>query len=528
MMDKENNINIFNNDPSITEQDKDVSEYQKLIREELCISNNLLGEFIDEKYIVSKAIKEELVLAKKYQVDSDETKIFAILRSKFEVIHLELVFSDFGEEKSAARFYLVETVREYEEDIKTFVAEYISEKRIDFRQKAREAFNIFLTDDEKEEDVEDLETIDKKLSELKKLQTQDMEFVTEMYAEIYVEKMLKILAKMGPKGQKILKEFKEGIEKKGLTDKAIPKIYTKLKRVLDKVIENNGGIKLLAKENPEIKKAIKEYTEPIKAYREIARQEPIIAAPQVAKEKSAGKSVKKPAAKKEEKKASSSGAKKAPAKKAGGAKAPAKKDDKSKKKGKPIVVPSKDLKPITLSSDKKKGAEKGKPAASKGAEKGKPGAQLDTNKGKPATTPSKVGGTSKPSSSKKDEKNPFKGPSNPFKTPDKPEKETIKPEKELDKPEKERINENEEDLAKMMTDIGGKIESNKKRQDYKVDDAVYNSAGDHETIEPNIEEIKDNLLSSEINADISNSLSKASIGDKTGTLTVLLSTERQV
>ena len=337
MTDEKREIPVFGKKQDSIE--KILDDFEKLYEDEICASNNLLGRFVEGKYVISREIKEDLVKHKKILTSEEDKKTYCILRHEYDVFHLTLFIDEFGEEKQVAKLYLIEKIQEEDIDLKSFIAEFISDKRPDFMFKAQAVFNIVLTDESKgkdddEDEFEDLKNIQKKIVENQKQKEEDLEFMTEMYSETYVKKMIEELKKMGPKGEKILKEFKEKVEKQKAEEKVSSKVYTKLKKQLDVIIKKNGGLKELVKQNPNITKVVKEYTEPIKAYKQLMKKDVVVGKPdkEVKKEEKSSSPSKKPAAKAKKAEAKKAPAKKAPAKKADKkeAKKPAKKKDKKK------------------------------------------------------------------------------------------------------------------------------------------------------------------------------------------------------
>ena len=308
--------------------EKILDDFEQLYQEEICASNNLLGKFVGGKYIIPREIKEDLVKHKKILTSQEDDKVYCVLRHELDVFHLTLFIEDYGEEKQIAKLYLVEKIKEEDFDLRSFIAEFISDRRPDFMFKSQIVFNIILTEeskglDEDEDEFADMKHIQEKLLENKKQHEEDLEFMTEMYSETYVKKMIEELKKMGPKGEKILKEFKEKVEKQKTEEKVSSKVYTKLKKQLDVIIKKNGGLKELVKQNPNITKVVKEYTEPIKAYKQLMKKDIVLGKQEKPVDKSSEK--KAPAKKPAAKKASSS---KSGGKKSGGAKP--KKEEKKK------------------------------------------------------------------------------------------------------------------------------------------------------------------------------------------------------
>lgn len=253
--------------------DSVLEEYKLFCMNRKVIENNLLGIFDGDEYHLSEDIKKEIVLRKKYLKEKKEDSVTAIMLTKSKNFEVEVKFGDYGENQMIAELYLNETLDG--EKIQSFIADYIDEKKEDFGQKAREAFNIILENsDAEKEEFEEFEgsVIEEKLEENKKQLTSDMEFLIELYSEYYVVKTIKILTNIGPKGGKVIEKFKEEIKQKGYTDKSTPKLYTKLRKVIDEVIKKDDEIKPLLQEKKEYRKIVKDFIKPIKDYEKVVRK----------------------------------------------------------------------------------------------------------------------------------------------------------------------------------------------------------------------------------------------------------------
>lgn len=324
MSKKDKVLEIFINESGkIQIPDSYLDRYLKYRDEEKVLDNTLLGDFVDDKYVISKDIKEELVLRKKILTDWTDDGLRADTNVGSKVFHFELEIKEFDKEKDIAIFYLIEKV--YDENLKSFIADYVDDKSLNFKEIAMAAFNILLEDDGKQD--EDLNSINKRFESLKNKNNAERKFMTEMYSELYVLRMLKILSNCGPIGKKILEEYSEKIKEKGYTGAPTPDLYIKLRKVLDDTIEKNGGLKEITKQNPQVKVALKEFVDPMDYYKKIA-EAPIVAPIKKVPEKA---STKKPAAKASSGGGAKKGGKSGGGKSGGGGKPKVdKKDDKKK------------------------------------------------------------------------------------------------------------------------------------------------------------------------------------------------------
>ena len=358
---KTSKLNVFVSDSKVEIPEKYLDEYKQFLNEETIINNNLLGDYDkDGAYVLSMGIREELAGKIKHLTQRKENSIECVLRGENITLKLELVFSDFEEKSMVAKLYLIEKV--YGAPLKTFVAEYISLKNYEFKQKAREAFNILLEDcdtleylpniDKKNEANEDkknknayqeLPQIAKKVEGNKKKKNKERSFIIEMFSEQYVLQMVKLLEKCGGIGLEMLEEYKRQMKERGLIDKTIPNLYSQLRVLLNQVIDSMGGYNSLYQENPdafsEVKSITKEFLDPIKEFDSFTEKLDIppskfqkMAEKKAEKTKSSAPSAKKGGGK-------SSGGKSGGGKTAsGGGKAKAKK----KEKKEPIVPGEKD------------------------------------------------------------------------------------------------------------------------------------------------------------------------------------------
>lgn len=337
MATEELKTNVFVKDIDNPEiPDHYIEDYEAFCQKDMVISNGLIGFFEDGEYKVAKDIKEEFVKRKKYLKERKEDRLIATLPTKGKNLTFELVFSDYEEKTMIAELYLVEKL--HYGKIETFIADYISEKNYEFKQKAREAFNILLEVDEaeKEEAVEGV--IERRLAEVKAKKTSDRSFILEMYSEYYVLRMLKLLAKTGPLGLKILEEYKFMSEKLGYNNKALPELYIKLRALLDGIIKENGGIRALINESSEYKVPIKDFMVPVSEMEKIAEKlgGPIVA-PKKIEEKKPAEAKKAAPSSSAKKSGGNGGGKDKGGKDKGGSKPKGGKDKKDDKK-KPLVA----------------------------------------------------------------------------------------------------------------------------------------------------------------------------------------------
>lgn len=260
---KELNLGIFVKDPSKADvSDSYLDRYDRLSQQEEILDNMLLGDFIDGKYVISTDIKYELIRKKKVVSAWAENGLKAIATIQKVNFEFQIEITDFDETQRIAYLFLIENM--YDKKMKTFIADYLDEKSELFRDKAMRVFNVEMDTDYEEKDAFD--NIYAKIMLLQQKNSFERRFVNETYSESYVNKMLKILASCGPIGQKILKEYEDEIRARGYNEKVVPELYIKLRKILNKTIKQNGGLKELATINPEVKNIVRGYVDPVEYY----------------------------------------------------------------------------------------------------------------------------------------------------------------------------------------------------------------------------------------------------------------------
>ena len=245
--------------------DRVLQEYSQFVNMEKILANDLIGDLKDGEYFISNELKEELVENKKLLTKREDDFLIAKMERAGKTLKFKLTFEKFEKGSMIAYFYILE---DFEGDIlETFIANYIDVDNYEFKQKAREAFNICLQEEDysdKEDDFYDF--IDKVLARNKLSKSDERIFVLETYCELYIVEMLNALEKGGKLSKKILEEYKEEVKKQGLLKVSVPHVYIKLKKIMDETIEKNGGVQEIVKENPAVKKPIERFISPVIEY----------------------------------------------------------------------------------------------------------------------------------------------------------------------------------------------------------------------------------------------------------------------
>lgn len=317
---------VFGSDEVL--EDKNLIEYYQLHQFDEKLSNRLLGEFTGEgEYVLPDEIKKTLVKVKKNIIHSGENSYLAETVIGTRGIRF-LVKYWAVEDKGVANLYFIEHLDD--EELQTFVAQYIGEKDESFLVRMKGAFNL-QNDVEKFEDeyLEDLET-QYSILERKKA---ERDFVVELQSEFYLYEILAVLKEQGGEaGKQIANQIEIEIEeKKRLTNKE--GLYTNARLKMNKMIIAAGGFKQLGQKVPQLPKLVQNYTKPVKDYDDISRKLDAMKPPSDEAATNQGGSAKKSsgAAKKKGGSAKKSGGGSSGGGKKGGKKAD-KKDDKDKKK----------------------------------------------------------------------------------------------------------------------------------------------------------------------------------------------------
>ncbi len=257
---------VFLNEDKLNEvSDKTIQDYEEFILEERVLSQGLVGEVVDGEYVISDELKQLFVLNKKLLIKRENEFLIAKMDRLGKTFKFRLVFEDFDKDSMVAEFYIMEELNG--ETIETFIANFIDIKNYEFKQKARESFNILLEEDQYvKDDDENFAALDKVIERNKRAKSDERIFVLETYSELYIIEMLNALASGGTVSKKVLEEYKAEVKKRGLLKPNVPHVYMKLKDILDDVIEQNGGIKVLAQENQDVRKAVERYIVPVKDF----------------------------------------------------------------------------------------------------------------------------------------------------------------------------------------------------------------------------------------------------------------------
>lgn len=297
---------LFSSDQEYT--DPLTIDYLKICLREFTDANHLIGKFNDDgKYFLEQDIKRELVNMEKEISELRDGVFFAENNYLFKNFSFKVVTEKISETRAKATLYLLENYKDgYEEGMfTTFVASFEADIDSNLNPKVRTVFNLVdSSGDLSENDIPNLAVL---------LQGQQdngifLDELIELGSQIYVLRMLELLENAGEKGKEILEAFKkrqeelekieEGKEKPEQKNKSkknnfdykpkVNKKYTNLRKILDKTIQEKGGIEKLPIKKEDIQKNLKDFVEPVKKVENLRKsyKNPVV-------EKQAGAAIKK-------------------------------------------------------------------------------------------------------------------------------------------------------------------------------------------------------------------------------------------
>ena len=253
---------VLGKDFSLT--DPDIIAYYKTRMKMMAIRYQLVGRVSNNGiYKISKDIKNDLVrmLKEIEDADNDWYRASAVYMKKYYYFHVKLTMLD--NVNARASLYLSEYVGDClsEEYIISHIADFDDVYDDEFRIKVRKVFNLV--------DVA-VPMSDIQVPNLAVIAQDNIDLdlviggLYDVASQIYLTKILEILEK-SEKGKKILERYKELLSDKEEGISKEKHKYSSLKSLLDKVIDENGGIEALANENQEVKNVVIEMNNSIKA-----------------------------------------------------------------------------------------------------------------------------------------------------------------------------------------------------------------------------------------------------------------------
>ena len=240
-------------------------DFYKTSMKMLATRFQLVGFFNDKgQYIIKDEIKKDLVKMYKEINDSGEFFYKANIVYMKKYFYFDVKISLIDDKKAKASLYLSEFVDDAlkENYIISHIADYIDEYDSQFRIKVRKVFNLVDVALKNEDyEIADLAIFMQDIYDVNK-------YVGNLYdisAQIYVMRILKLLENAGPIGIKILKRYKELIVDKEEEYKNDKFKNSRYKYLLDRAINENGGLEKLPIQPEKIKDIVSEVNKSAKA-----------------------------------------------------------------------------------------------------------------------------------------------------------------------------------------------------------------------------------------------------------------------
>ncbi len=261
---------VFGSDIEL--EDKDVINYYKT-RMKIMVMRFLLVGRIDDKgvYNIKDEIKYDLIRINKEISDSGEDFYKASSKLISKIFHFNVKITKLDDGKAKASLYLSEFVDDFLEErfIVSHIADFVDNYDENFRTKVREVYNLLdvaVTNDE---------LAIPNLAVLVNEEYEVNEYIGELYdiaSQIYIMRMLKLLeASSDPVCHEIVKQYKQLILDKNEEGQEKFK-YTSHKALLDRAIDQNGGIENLNVDKAELKSIIQEINKSVMAIDDAQKQ----------------------------------------------------------------------------------------------------------------------------------------------------------------------------------------------------------------------------------------------------------------
>lgn len=227
-------------------------------------SSALLGEFtMSDTYVIADDIKQDLLKCNKLITNYKPDKITATATVGSYTFDFN-IYVQLGEhnKKRATLFLLEKTKLGFvEKELLTHIKSVIIEAGQNLMNVVKKEFNLFVRDESEGVDMLN-ETLKALLNRKAQVSSRSKYLVNALYDadKAYVLKMLGVIKSTGPFGDRLITQFKNMIKARNL-NKADPKYWNTLKRILDRMVVDNA---LLF--NGKIKERIEEMQ---KAYRDL-------------------------------------------------------------------------------------------------------------------------------------------------------------------------------------------------------------------------------------------------------------------
>lgn len=260
---------VYGEDFSV--QESDYIEFYKNALRFQAFKNNLVGKFNSNgHYVISPEVKADLVRMPKEieNMGEDFYKASNIYMKKFFYFDVKIVMEEDG--KARASLYLTENVGIYFSDphIITHIADFVDVYDDEYRIKLRKVFNLV--------DIA-VPVNDFLIPELAVVMQDNYDFLLineglyDIISQIYLLRMLEILEKSGEWGKQVVERYKQ------LAQEAQPELdKTKyknnvLKAMLDRAINEKGGLEKIEIKKEEKIPPIKEFNGSAKKIEEVQK-----------------------------------------------------------------------------------------------------------------------------------------------------------------------------------------------------------------------------------------------------------------
>ena len=253
---------MYERDFSIT--DCDLFDYYKTRMKMLVMNFMLVGRFDEEgNYRIKDDIKYDLAKMYKEIEDSGEDFYRASCRFMDKDFYFDVKIEQIDDGKAKASLTLSEFVDNFLESpyIVSHIADFVDVYDEQFRVKVRQAFNLY--------DVA-MRNDEARISALTVLLQDEYDInvyiggLYDLASQIYLMRMLKLLESGGEVGQKIIARYKALALESGDDENEKHK-FTRQKALLDRAIDEFGGLEKLPVDSKELKSIVVEINKSVKA-----------------------------------------------------------------------------------------------------------------------------------------------------------------------------------------------------------------------------------------------------------------------
>lgn len=246
--------------------DSDLIDYYRTRMKIMVMRFMLVGRFDDEGvYKIKDEIKYDLIRMNKEISDSGDDFYRAEARFITKFFYFDIKIEKLDEQKAKASLYLSEYVDEFLEEgyIVSHIADYTDTYDESFKDKVMQVFNLYDTA------IKNDEFKMPSLAVLMQDEYDIYERVGGLYdiaSQIYVMRMLKLLeTSTDSVCQEIIRRYKELILDKSENENDEKNKYTKYKALLDRAIDEKGGLERLNVNKESLKSIVGEVNKSVKA-----------------------------------------------------------------------------------------------------------------------------------------------------------------------------------------------------------------------------------------------------------------------